>query len=76
MLDKTNRTIRTHPSLLPLRAALILAERESPARPDRVDSNERLAMQLIARMQARHKKVSPFLTSGERFRRLVVKHAR
>ncbi len=76
MLDEKNRTLYTHPSLLPLRTALILAERESPARPDRVDSNERLAMQLIARMQARYKKASPFMTPGERFRRLVVKHAR
>ena len=75
MLDKTNRTIRTHPSLLPLRAALILAERESPARPHRVDTNERLAMQLIARMQARYKRSSPFLSPSERFRKLVAKHA-
>jgi len=51
-----------HPSLLPLRMALTAAERESPSRPRRVDVNERRAMQLIARMQAKHKKVSPFLS--------------
>jgi hypothetical protein len=42
--------------------ALFAAERESPARPHRVDPNERLAMQLIARMQARYKKAYPFVT--------------
>jgi hypothetical protein len=56
MLDEKQRTLRAHPSLLQLRMALIAAERESPARPRRVDPNERLAVQLIARMQAGTKK--------------------
>jgi hypothetical protein len=76
MLDEKNRTFQTHPSLLPLRMALTLAESRSPARPRRVDTNERLAMQLIARMQSRYKKTNPFLSPSERFRSLVVKHAR
>lgn len=60
MLDKN--TLRTpHPSLRPLRTALTLAERESPSRPRRVNVDERLAMQLIARMQAGYKKMQPFL---------------
>lgn len=75
MLDEKNRTLQNHPSLLPLRMALITAERESPARPRRVDSNERLAMQLIARMQAEYKKVYPFLTPGERFHEMAGDHA-
>ncbi|HEY5731825.1 MAG TPA: hypothetical protein VIS72_17395 [Anaerolineales bacterium] len=76
MLDEKNKTLHSHPSLLPLRTALTLAERESPSRPRRGDTNERLAMQLIARMQARYKKQSPFLSPGERFRRLAGGHAR
>jgi hypothetical protein len=50
-----------HPSLLPLRVALTLAESETPARPRHADVNERRAMQLIARMQAKHKRISPFV---------------
>ncbi|MDL1910412.1 hypothetical protein FBQ81_06910 [Chloroflexi bacterium CFX6] len=61
MLDEKTGTLRTHPSLLPLRTALILAERESPSRPRRVDPDERLAMQLIARMQARYKRTHPWI---------------
>ena len=57
---KTN-TLQTHPSLLPLREALIAAGSEVPARPRRVDANELRAVQLIARMQAGYKKVMPFL---------------
>jgi len=30
-----------------------------------MDANEQLAMQLIARMQARHKKVFPFLSAQD-----------
>jgi len=61
MFDKKKTTLQPHPSLLPLRVALALAESETPARPRRVDVNEQRAMQLIARMQSRHKKVSPFV---------------
>lgn len=75
MLDKKFQTLRTHPSLFPLRVALTAAERESPARPRRVDTNERLALQLIARMQAGYKKTSPFLSPAERLRRLAGGHA-
>jgi hypothetical protein len=61
MLDERQRTLHSHPSLLPLQKALIAAERESPAHPRGVDINERLAVQLIARMQARYKKAYPFV---------------
>ncbi|MBI4762297.1 MAG: hypothetical protein ACOYYF_12095 [Chloroflexota bacterium] len=72
MLNKT--ALRTHPSpsvklrasLLPLRAALTLAESGTPSRPRRMDAGERLAMQLIARMQARYKKTKPFVTQRGR----------
>jgi hypothetical protein len=76
MLDEKNKTHQSHPSLLPLRAALALAESEVPSRPHRVDSNERLAMQLIARVQARYQKADLFLRSGEGLRRLAGDHAR
>lgn len=56
MLAEKTGTLRTHPSLLPLRTALTLAERESPSRPRRVNADEMLARQLIARMQARYKR--------------------
>jgi hypothetical protein len=65
MLDVKQTTLRSHPNLLPLRMALAFAERESPSRPNRIDSNEQRALQLIARMQADHKKVSPFLNMPE-----------
>ena len=71
MLDEKKTTLHisspqgTHPSLLPLRRALIAAEWESPSRPRCVDVNERRALQLIARMQAEHKKVFPFVDMKE-----------
>jgi hypothetical protein len=68
-------SVKLRAGLIPLRVALTVAERESPARPRRVDFNERLAMQLIARMQAEYKKTSPFLSPAERFRRLAGGHA-
>jgi len=60
MLDTNNKTVhfdkaqyeRTHPSLLPLRAALIAAEREVPSSPD---VNGQLAETLIARMKTEYK---------------------
>ena len=52
MLDTNKKTIRTHPSLLPLRAALIAAEREVPSRPD---VNEQLAETLITKMKTEYK---------------------
>ena len=84
MLDEKNRTLDPHSfpavepraGLIPLRMTLRLAESGSPSCPRRVDSDELLAMQLIARMQARYKKASPFLSPGQRFKRLVVGHAR
>jgi len=75
-MQDEKRTVQTHPSLLSLRMALTLAESGVPSRPHRVDINERLAMQLIARMQARYQKADPFLRSGEGLRRLVGDHAR
>ena len=65
MLDEKKSTLPAarHPSLLPLRMVLIAAERESPANPPRtqVDANERLALQLIERVQAGYNKPLPFL---------------
>jgi len=61
MLTGKTNTLHSHPNLLPLREALIFAESGVPFRPPRVDSNEQRALQLIARMQARYKKVMPFL---------------
>lgn len=79
MLDLHKNARRTRPSpsvrlrasLLPLRIALTIAERESPARPRRLDSNERLAMQLIARMQAGYKKADPFIIRQDDFREMA-----
>lgn len=61
MRNEKRGTLRPHPSLFPLQAALTAAGSGVPSRPRRVDVNERLAMQLIARMQARYKKTNPFL---------------
>jgi len=74
MLDE-KKTLRNHPSLLPLRVALTTAERESPSRPRRIDTNERLAMQLIARMQSRYKKADPFLKVKEHVQKTAGSHA-
>ena len=65
MFDMKKHSVQSHPSLLPLRMALTAAERESPSTPHRVDANERRALQLIARMQAKHKKVFPFLNAQD-----------
>ncbi len=63
MLTEKKNTLHAHPSLLPLRMALILAERESPARPPRMQSdvNEQLALQLIEKMKTEYKRSHPFL---------------
>ena len=78
MLDEKNRTIHAHPSLFLLRVALTVAERGSPSRPHRLDSDERLAVQLIARMQAGYKKAFPFLLgqdlSHESFQKMAGRH--
>jgi hypothetical protein len=50
-----------HPSLLPLRKALSVAENAAPSRPRWLDANEQRALQLIARMQANYKKAVPFV---------------
>lgn len=57
MLDTNKKTLRTYPSLLPLRAALIAAEREVPSQPD---VNEQLAETLIIRMKTEYKRPLPF----------------
>lgn len=57
MLDTNNKAIHSHPSLLPLRAALIAAEREVPSLPD---VNGQLAETLIARMKTEYKKPLSF----------------
>jgi hypothetical protein len=62
-MDK--QTLRTHPSLLSLRMALIAAESETPACPPRVDRNEQLAMLLIERMQREFKKSFSFTASSD-----------
>jgi len=56
MLDEKKNTLHAHPSLLSLRMALIVAARESPARPPRMDANEQRAMQLIENVKAEYKK--------------------
>jgi len=91
MLTGTKQThrsslpLRDHPSLLELHQALSMAESAAPARPPRIDANERLALQLIARMQADYKKSLPFLDLQDRprpyrfreqFRELAGTHAR
>ncbi|HAV76111.1 MAG TPA: hypothetical protein DCX53_02030 [Anaerolineae bacterium] len=65
MQNEKNVTSRAHPSLLPLRLALIAAESDSPARPPRIDVNEGRALQLIARMRAGYKKTNQFLNRQE-----------
>jgi len=59
MLDEKKSTLQTHPSLLPLRMALIAAESgvpPRPPRPPRMDSNEQRAILLIANVKAEYKK--------------------
>lgn len=56
MLDEKKSTLRSHPSLLPLRMALITAENGSPSRPPRIDVNEQRALQLIEQVKAEYKK--------------------
>jgi len=58
MLDKN--TLRSHPSLLQLRMALIVAESGSPARPPRVTADERRALELIEKMRTEFSKPLPF----------------
>ena len=60
MLDTGKRTSQTHPSLLPLRMALVAAESGSPARPPRIDTNEQRALQLIQKMKTEYQKPLPF----------------
>ena len=57
MLDTNHKALHTHPSLLPLRTALIAAEREVPSRPD---VNGQLAETLIARIKTECGKPLPF----------------
>lgn len=58
MLDKN--TLRSHPSLFPLRMALIVAESGSPARPPHVTADERRALELIEKMRTEFSKPLPF----------------
>jgi hypothetical protein len=58
MLDKN--TFRTHPSLLPLRMALLLAESETPALPPRITADEQRATDLIEKMKTEYSKPLPF----------------
>lgn len=59
MLDE-KKTVRSHPSLLPLRMALIAAERESPSRPLQKTRDEHRALELIGRMKTEYNKPLPF----------------
>ena len=61
MLTGKSQAFRSHPSLLPLRMVLSVAESESPSRPPHMDVNEQLAVQLIEKMKAEYKKPHPFL---------------
>ena len=56
MLDEKKSTLHSHPSLLPLRMALVIAESGSPARPPCIDANEQRALQLIENVKAGYKK--------------------
>ena len=54
--DQLRTPLHSHPSLLPLRMALIAAESGSPSRPPHMDVNEQRAAQLIAKVKAEYKK--------------------
>ncbi|MBK9924890.1 MAG: hypothetical protein IPP66_06305 [Anaerolineales bacterium] len=80
MLDKN--TFRTHPSLLPLRMALLLAESESPARPPQSSADEQRAMDLIEKMKTEYSKPLPFtswkddsILSSFRLQEVIGSHA-
>jgi hypothetical protein len=60
MLDTNKKTLRTHPSLLPLRMALTAAESGSPSRPPFVTADERCALDLIQKMKTEYSKPLPF----------------
>ncbi|MDX1378581.1 MAG: hypothetical protein R3307_07015 [Anaerolineales bacterium] len=53
-------SLRSHPSLLPLRAALIASKSEAPPRPLCTDPDEQQALQLISRMKTDYRKPLPF----------------
>lgn len=57
MLDTKQKALHTHPSLLPLRMALVVAESGVPSRPD---INEQLAQTLITRIKMEYGKPLPF----------------
>lgn len=67
MLTEKKNALHSHPSLLPLRIALSVAEREAPSRPSRtkVDVNEQRALQLIEKVKAAYKKPLPFLNQTD-----------
>jgi len=60
MLDTRNKTLQIHPSLLPLRMALIAAESETPARPVQMTSDEKRALELIEKVRTEYSKPLPF----------------
>ena len=57
MQNSHKRSLRSHPSLLPLRAALIAAESGVPSSPD---INEQRAQILIAKMKTEYRKPLSF----------------
>lgn len=63
MFELDKQTLRTPPSLLPLRMALIAAESETPARPTcpapSLSTDELLALTLIERMKTEYQKPLP-----------------
>lgn len=60
MLDKKN-THRIHPSLLPLRMALVAAESGAPSQPARkMSADEQRALDLIEKMKAEYNKPLSF----------------
>jgi|PlaIllAssembly_1097288.scaffolds.fasta_scaffold1357708_2 hypothetical protein len=66
MLDVKKTPLQPHPSLLPLRKALIVAERESPSRPQMFSSaDEQLVSEFIAKVQKVHRRDNPFLNLKE-----------
>ncbi|HSM72785.1 MAG TPA: hypothetical protein VK851_14670 [Anaerolineales bacterium] len=60
MKNSNKRSLRSHPSVLPLRITLIAAEKESPSCPPCTDRNQQRALQLIAGMKTEYRKPLPF----------------
>jgi hypothetical protein len=64
--DKLRTPLHTHPSLLPLRAALTTAERESPSCPQTPPTvDEQLASKFIEKVRKVHRRSNLFADMKE-----------